>query len=186
MTESDAALVARIQAGDAAAFEVLMRRHFRMAFIVAYAQLNNRADAEDICQEAFVRCWERIAECREPGRVGSWIAVIVRNSAHNRRDSLRLRQTDPIEAAVRIAAPERADADVERGELRARLSAAVATLTPAQREALLLHDLEGWTHAEIAARLEISELMSRRHVSDARKRLRGLLRDLPSLEVDHA
>jgi RNA polymerase sigma-70 factor (ECF subfamily) len=48
-------------------------------------------------------------------------------------------------------------------------------LNAAQREVLLLHDLEGWTHNEIAARLDISVLMSRRHLSDARKRLRAVL-----------
>ena len=65
MSEPDAELVARIQVGDTAAFELLMRRHFRMAFLIAFAQLGNRADAEDVCQDAFVRCWERVGECRD-------------------------------------------------------------------------------------------------------------------------
>ena len=185
MTEPDAVLVARIQSGDAAAFEALMRRYFRMAFLVAYAQLGNREDAEDICQDAFVRCWERIADCRDPARVAPWIAVIVRNAAHNRRDALRVRETDPLESAVAIASPRRSDDAAHRSELRDRLSAALGTLSPVQREIVLLHDLDGWRHAEIALRLGLSDTMSRRHLSDARKRLRGLLADLPTMETDH-
>jgi RNA polymerase sigma-70 factor (ECF subfamily) len=62
---------------------------------------------------------------------------------------------------------------------------ALEQLSPVQRDVVLLHDLEGWRHAEIADRLELSEGMSRRHLSDARKRLRALLGDYASLEPDH-
>jgi RNA polymerase sigma factor (sigma-70 family) len=185
MIEQDEQLVARIQSGDTAAFEILMRRHFRMAFLVAYAQLGNRADAEEVCQDAFIRCWERMRDCREPARVSAWIATIVRNTAHNRRDMLRVRQTEPIEAGASIAAGSRTDARVERAELRSRLEEALMSLSPVQREVVLLHDLEGWKHDEIAARLELSSMMSRRHLSDARKRLRTQLSDLQTLETDH-
>ena len=181
---SDAELVARIQSGDAAAFETLMRRHFRMAFLIALAQLNNRTDAEDACQDAFIRCWERMKDCRDPARVSAWIATIVRNTAHNRREYLGVRETDPLDAAA-LAAPRRPDVDAEHSDLCARLSAALGALSPAQREVVLLHDLEGWKHAEIAERLDLSATMSRRHLSDARRRLRELLGDLPTLEPDH-
>jgi len=163
---------------------MLMRRHFRMAFLVAYAQLNNRADAEDVCQDAFIRCWERIQDCRDPRRVSAWIATIVRNTAHNRRGYLKVRETDSLDTTP-LAAPHRPDADAQRSELRGRLTAALETLSPVQREIVLLHDLEGWHHAEISARLDVSAAMSRRHLSDARKRLREILGDFPALEPDH-
>jgi RNA polymerase sigma-70 factor, ECF subfamily len=186
MTEADADLVARIRAGDAAAFAVLMRRHFRMAFLIAFAHLNDKTEAEDLCQDAFLRCWERIHDCRDPERVSAWIAAIVRNGAHNRREALRVRSTESLDE-VAIAAPafRGTEAVVHRNELRAALSHALQALSPVQREIVLLHDLEGWTHAEIAARLELSEVMSRRHLSDARKRLRRLLGDYATLEPDH-
>jgi RNA polymerase sigma-70 factor (ECF subfamily) len=184
MTEPDAELVARIRSGDAVAFETLMRRHFRMAFLIAYAQLGNRADAEDVCQDAFLRCWERILDCRDPSRVASWIASIIRNTARNRREYLTIRDTVPLDASL-VGSARRPDTDAERGDLRTRLTAALLALTPVQREVVLLHDLEGWKHAEIAGRLALSALMSRRHLSDARKRLRELLGNLPTLEPDH-
>ena len=77
------------------------------------------------------------------------------------------------------------DRDVARNELRERLTAALLALPAIQREVVLLHDYEGWKHAEIAQRLGLSDLMSRRHLSDARKRLRDLLEDLSTMEPDH-
>ena len=184
MADADAELVARVHSRDAAAFEVLMRRYFRMAFLIAFAQLNDRADAEEVCQDVFLRCWERIEECRNPERVGAWIAAIARNTAHNRRDARRVRETEHLEGLA-IAGPERTDAVVHRNELRAALLGALETLSPVQREVVLLHDLEGWKHAEIAGRLDLSAVMSRRHLSDARKRLRERLGDYATLEPDH-
>ena len=162
-----------------------MRRHFRMAFLVAYAQLQDRAESEDVCQDAFVRCWERIGDCRDPARVSAWIATMVRNMAHNRREFLGVRRAEPIEAAAVVASGDRADAASQRNELRDRLDDALRMLAPVQREVVLLHDLEGWKHDEIAARLDLSSMMSRRHLSDARKRLREILGDLKTLELDH-
>jgi RNA polymerase sigma-70 factor (ECF subfamily) len=185
MIEHDTELVARIRSGDAAAFEVLMRRHFRMVFLVAFAHLQDRAEAEDVCQDTFIRCWERIAECREPARVAGWIARIARNMAHNRREFLGVRRAQPLEAPLGLVAAERADALTERNALRARLVSALRALSPVQREVVLLHDLEGWKHDEVAARIGVSTMMSRRHLSDARRRLREKLGDLDGLELDH-
>jgi RNA polymerase sigma-70 factor (ECF subfamily) len=185
MTEHDAELVGRIRSGDAAAFEMLMRRHFRMVFLVAFAHLQDRTEAEDVCQEAFIRCWERIAECRDPARVGAWIATITRNMAHNRRAFLGVRRAQPLEAASRVPSSDRSDIRWERNALRARLASALRSLRPVQREVVLLHDLEGWKHDEVAERLGISTTMSRRHLSDARRQLREVLGDMETLELDH-
>jgi RNA polymerase sigma-70 factor, ECF subfamily len=184
MTETDAALVARVRLGDAAAFEALVRRHFRSAYLVALARVGERAEAEDVCQEGLVRAWERIQECRDPARFGAWLVRIVRNAALNRREYLAVRAAEPLDHAS-AASPEGADRALERRELRAVLDAALGQLPPVQREVVLLHDLEDWTHAAVAATLDISELMSRRHLSDARKRLRALLGDLATLRPDH-
>ena len=175
--ESDAALVARIRAGEADAFEILVRRYFRAAFLVALARVHERADAEDVCQEALLRSWQRIHECRDPSRFAAWLIRIVRNTALNRREYLDLRATAPLDLASPYAAPDRSDRLADQLELRERLGSALAELTINQREVVLLHDLEGWLHSDIAVRLEISEVMSRRHLSDARKRLRALLGD---------
>jgi len=189
MTDSDAALVARARLGDAAAFDALLRRHFRAAYLVALALTGERADAEDVCQEAFLRSWERLDDCRSPERFAGWLVRIVRNTAHNHRDYLAVRRAAPLDEAAAVvarASPGASPADdAARAELAARLRAALLRLPAAQREIVLLHDLEGWRHREIAATLGTSETMSRRHLSDARRTLRDLLGDYASLETDH-
>ncbi len=177
MTESDAALVARVREGDAAAFEVLVRRYFRAAYLVALARVGERPDAEDVCQEAFLRSWELIHECRDPDRFAAWLVRIVRNTALNRREYLNVRAAVPLDHAAPMLSASRSDRRSERRDLRATLTAALAQLKMSQRVVVLLHDLEGWPHSDIAVRLGISEVMCRRHLSDARKRLREILGD---------
>lgn len=173
-----------MRSGDTAAFEILVRRYFRMTFLIAFAHLHDAHDAEDVCQDVFLQCWDRLDSCRDPARVGAWIAAITRNTAHNRRESRRVRETESLDALA-IAASERSDVGAERNALRESLARALQALPPVQREVVLLHDLEGWKHAEIATRLDLSVVMSRRHLSDARKRLREHLGDYASLEPDH-
>ena len=185
MEQSDADLVSLVRRKDTAAFDVLMRRYFRTAFLVAFAHVSNRQDAEDVCQDAFVRCWDRIAECRDPSRVGHWMITIVRNTAHNRREYLRVRNAESLEATEGMTSANRPDRSMEQSELRAKLTDALRALTPIQREVVMLHDYEGWKHAEVAVRLDLTEMMSRRHLSDARKKLRASLGDYLTLEPDH-
>lgn len=175
MTESDAALVERARGGEAGAFEALVRRHLSAAYAVALAQLGHEADAEDAAQDAFVTALERLEECRTPERFGSWLCSIVRNRARDRRRWRAVRDALPLETAD--ARPDRADphADAEQGELRADLLAALGTLPETQREVVLLFDVEGWSHREIAARLGITEGSARVQLHNARRSLRSRL-----------
>ena len=176
MSESDEMLVSRAKTGDAVAFETLLRRHFRIAFLVAMAQLGEHSDAEDACQDAFVKCWERITDCRDGNQFAAWMVRIVRNTAHNHREYLARRSGPSVDNrhAATGPSPQRR---VEQRELRDRLWSALSQLSERQREVVLMHDLDGWSHGDIATRLSISELMSRRLLSDARKVLRSLLTD---------
>ncbi|MEA2761115.1 MAG: hypothetical protein QOD47_399 [Gemmatimonadaceae bacterium] len=185
MMESDASLVARVRLGDNAAADVLLGRYFRACYIVALGSLGNSADAEDVCQDAFIRCLERIDSCRDPARFGGWLLSIVRNTAHNRRAYQQIRSAESIDSHLGLASAVQSDAGVQQGELREQLLEALSHLSEAQREVLLLHDLEGWRHAEIASRMNLSLLMSRRHLSDARKKMRELLGNYATLEPDH-
>lgn len=170
---ADASLVERARRGDAAAFGALVQRHFRAAYAVALAQLGDPTDAEDVCQDAFVRALERLDQCREPAKFAGWLMTIVRNCAHNFRSYERVRATEPLDpASMNGPGPARAARDAERGELRALLQTALAELSPAQREVVLLHDMEGWKHREIAERLGLSEVASRQHLFNARRALR--------------
>lgn len=170
---TDASLVERARRGDAAAFETLVRRHYRAAYAVALARLGNAMDAEDVCQDTFIRALERIDD-PEPDRFAAWLMQIVRNRAHNFRAYRKVREAHPLES-VTVAGPENPGRDLELAELRAGLESALAGLSELQAEIVLLHDMEGWKHREIAEALDISEGMSRQHLMGARRSLRKRL-----------
>jgi RNA polymerase sigma-70 factor (ECF subfamily) len=167
-----AALVMRAQRGDGRAFADLVRAYLRAAYSVALGVLRRPADAEDVAQEAFVVALEKIGACREPPRFAGWLLSIVRTRALNGLERRRLRD---VSADGTVVEGTLEPPPAERGEERAQLVAALGALTPVQREVVLLHDLEEWTHAEIADALGLSEGMSRQHLFQARKALRARL-----------
>jgi len=172
-------LVRRARRGVPEAFEELARRHLRAAYAVALAVLGRPSDAEDVAQEAFVVAIERLEQCREPDRFSGWLIEIVRTRALNALAKRGRREgSEPIDDAV---------VDHDRGDvaLRSRLLDALAQLSEVQREVVLLHDLEGWTHAEIAAALGLSEVNCRQHLFTARRALRGGLAALAPAEAHH-
>lgn len=205
-SETDAALVREAQRGNAAAFEMLVRRHLRAAYAVAAAVLGDAGgavDAEDVCQDAFLTGLQRIRDCRNPERFRAWLLAIVRNHAHNQRARAAVRAASPLDgdgvavaggsgrswggaassgAAAVVASGEDPLRDAARAELRGNLQAALETLTELQRSVVLLHDHEGWRHAEIARKLGISPGASRFHLHVARRALRRRLSKLYSRE----
>jgi RNA polymerase sigma-70 factor (ECF subfamily) len=173
--ESDARLVARAREGDRTAFEKLVRRHLDGAYAVALAELGDARDAEDAVQDSFIIALEQLDECRDPAAFGAWLRRIVRNRARSVGRRERVRRTEPLEdvPARRSAAdPER---DRSRAEWRRRLEEALAGLSPVQRAVVLMHDLEGYKHREIAAELDLPEGTVRSHLFLARRALRAVL-----------
>lgn len=171
MTE-DAVLVERAIRGDAAAFEALVHRYARSAHAVALAVVKEPADAEDVCQDAFIRALERLEECRNPARFGAWLLRIVRNRAHSVRRYLGVRTAAPLDTVALSSGEPGPGHDAERTELREDLLEALADLTEVQREVVLLHDLEGWKHREIGELLGLPEGTVRAHLFHARRALR--------------
>ena len=171
--DGDAELVIRARRGDAPAREALVRRWLRPAYAVALAVVRNPADAEDLAQETLVAALGRLDQCREPERFAGWILQAARNRALNHVDQRRTR------AALLDGVPhgEGASADAAQVVLRRALLGALERLSPVQREVVLLHDLESWTHGEIGDALGISEGMSRQHLFVARRAMREWLGD---------
>ena len=170
----DGELVRRARKGDEAAFGLLVRRYQRAAYSVAYSVTRRHEDAEDAAQESFLVALERLEECRTPDRFAGWLMTIVRNRSRNlvRRESLRETDPVPLGASARGPTPDRV---TETQELRGRLQEALTGLPEVQREIVLLHDLEGWKHREIAERLELPSGTVRSHLHFARKALRKAL-----------
>lgn len=174
--ETDAELVAAVRRGSREAAGRLAERYLRVCRATALSIVGELAGAEDVTQDAFVYAIERIGDCRHPERFGAWLLQIVRSRSRNHlRDSKAGRSVsiEGITLAGSGAAPDRI---TEQAELRDRLLAALAELPEERREVVLLHDLEGWTHREIAERMELPPGTVRSHLFHARRKLRQLLR----------
>ncbi len=158
------------------AFGFLVERYQRAAYMVALSVTGRPQDAEDAAQESFLVALERLDECREPDRFAGWMMTIVRNRSRNlvRRESLRDMDQVPAAARSSVPTPER---DAETSELRERLEEALSSLTDVQRQIVVLHDMEGWKHREIAGLLGLPSGTVRSHLHFARKALRELLGD---------
>jgi RNA polymerase sigma-70 factor, ECF subfamily len=171
---SDGALVRKARQGREGAFAALVGRYQKPAYAVALSVTRRHEDAEDAAQESFLVALERLEECRDPEKFGGWFLTMVRNRSRNlvRRESLR--EGDPLPFG--LSTPEGSPArKAEQSELRERLTEALSHLDEVQREVVLLHDLEGWKHREIAEKLGMPAGTVRSHLHYARKRLRKYL-----------
>ena len=159
---------------------MLVQRYQRPAYAVALSVTGRHEDAEDAAQESFLVALDRLDECRSPERFGGWLMTIVRNRSKNlvRRESLRETDELPPGARSRIPTPDRT---AEASELREMLRKALHELPEVQRQVVLLHDLEGWKHREIAERLDLPCGTVRSHLHFARKALRAALEQVPGL-----
>lgn len=173
--ESDTELVAQVREGSREAAGRLVERYLRACRAVALSVVGDLSGAEDVCQDAFVYAIGRIDDCRDPSRFAGWLLQIVRNRSRNFvRDSKAGRMVEVTSVPLQATGPSPAR-HAEIAEMRDRLLAALATLPEDRREVVLLHDLEGWTHREIAERLDLPEGTVRSHLHHARRTLRAYL-----------
>lgn len=175
--EAEADLVARTLAGDRAAFGVLVERYAAQARRVARAVLGDPDEADDAAQDGFLSALVKLQQYDVRRPFGPWLMRIVANAATDRRRRRSVRQAEPLDAAL-VGGGPRPDADAVRRELGERLRAALAELPVRRRTAVVLFDVEGYSHAEIAGMLGIPEGTVRSEVFHARRRLRALLKDL--------
>ena len=173
--EDESQLVERVRQGDPDAFAALVDRYADQAFAVAYGFLQHAQDAEDLVQDALLRALERIDSLRPGSSFGPWFYRLLVNAALNRRKYLARRRT--AELPVAAPAQDSPALDSERAQLRRRLAQALGELPSELETVVILHDLEGFTHPEIADILGIPEGTCRSHLFRARRVLRALLED---------
>jgi RNA polymerase sigma-70 factor (ECF subfamily) len=167
-----------VQAGDTAAFDLLVRRYMRPAFAVAYRVLGHREDAEDVVQEAFLAALANIRTFDTARRFGPWLYRIVVTRGLNFRKARSRRTTEALDdGGVPSALPGPA-ADAEQDGLRATIAEALSRLPERQRMVVQLFDLDGFSGAEIGAMLGISPGTVRWYLHEARQALRGMLAHL--------
>ncbi len=168
------ALTAAAQKGDQAAFGALVRLHQKRAYAVARAIVTVHEDAEDAVQEAFVRAYQALDRFNLEQAFGPWLNRIVANAALDLARRRKVRTTDDLHESMAGTFRDPGESD----ELRRRLSEALMKIPERMRSVLVLHDVEGFAHAEIGKLLGIPEGTARSDLHHARQRLRGMLQNL--------
>jgi RNA polymerase sigma factor (sigma-70 family) len=173
------ALVADLDAG----FAEVVRAHERVIYTVALRLSSDRADAEDLAAEAFLRAYRALrgydAARIEALRLRPWLLTIVRNTARNAaRDASRRPAPPPaFEPVEEPAGGPGVEQQAERHEVQQALGAALARLPEVQRAAVVLRHVVGLPTSEVAEVLRCADGTAKSHLSRGLARLRALLAD---------
>lgn len=189
---ADAALVGRALRGEAAAFELIMRRFNRLLFRSARGVIGDDAEAQDVVQETYLRAFSSLSAFRGDCALGTWLARIAINIAldvqRKRRRTLPIDETldlgaEPaMEHMMAFSAPAGAapDAQVETHQMRALLQRAIDSLPPIYRSVFILRAVQEMSVDETASCLQVSgDVVKTRYL-----RARSLLRDALGAQVE--
>lgn len=188
MEKDDLSLVRACQRGDDAAFRVLVQRHQRRVFTVAFGLVKDREEAMDISQDVFIRVHQRLADFKGDSAFTTWLYRITRNLAI---DKIRARRTESRafddEVAVEV---DRADPgflsralgtnpqrSALRRELAEEIARALGTLPEKHREILVLREVDGMSYEELAKVLEIPKGTVMSRLYHARTKMQAVLRE---------
>jgi RNA polymerase sigma-70 factor (ECF subfamily) len=179
----DPELIVRSAGGDRAAFEILVSRHERAVFRLARTITQTNEDAEDVLQETFLSAFRGAGTFRASASVRTWLLTIARHAAirHETR-AARLPAANVDAANLGIDAGWGSDPEslVIRAQQHEHLKSALESLSPQDREILVLRDLEGVSGDDVASLLAMSRPAMKSRLHRARLRLLGRLR------ADHA
>jgi RNA polymerase sigma-70 factor (ECF subfamily) len=183
MEPTDVAYVSKARTGDADAFRVLVERHSRALFGLAYRMTGNESDAEDVVQESFLRAYRQLGAFDDRAGFGSWIYRIAVNCSLDlmrarRRRSERIESADaemddPIAALPALGpGPDRLALS---GEIRRRLDSAMSRLSDTERSAFVLRHFEGMCMEEVGRALGCEPGAAKHSVFRAVRKLRRAL-----------
>jgi RNA polymerase sigma-70 factor (ECF subfamily) len=176
----DAQLIPLAADGDRAAFQLLVERHRRMVYRVAYQFAGNHHDADDIAQEVFIKVYRSLDRFRRDAQFTSWLYRIAMNACidHRRRHGGRPEEGGPrLALASACAAEPGPEERAYAGELGRALRAAIDRLPPRQRLIFVMRHFEDLKLLDIARALGLAEGTVKRQLHAAVHRLRRILRD---------
>lgn len=169
----DQALIRAVLDGDRAAEHLLYDRHVERIYGLAHRMTGDPSSAEDLTQETFVRAFDRLPSFRGESAFSTWLHTIAMSVILNGlRASRNRRNAAPLDLVRELPARRQSPPDLKRA-----LYAAVDELPESLRTSLLLHDVEGFTHEEIASMLGIPSGTSKARLSRARGQLRRIFTD---------
>jgi RNA polymerase sigma-70 factor (ECF subfamily) len=181
----EAALIARIRAGEHERFYDLIRPYESRVYAAAFAILRNEADAEDAAQEAVLKAFKNIRQFRAEARFSTWLIQITINEARMRRRKEHSSRMEPIadrqdEEGTYIPRDfadwrEIPSETLERNEIRQKLAEALASLGEKYREVFILRDMQHLSIEETSKTLGISTASVKTRLLRARLMLRDLL-----------
>jgi RNA polymerase sigma-70 factor (ECF subfamily) len=168
-------LIARVVSGDPAAQRELYDSHVDRVYRLAFRLAGEDELARDFTQLTFIRAFERIGDFRFESSLATWLHTIGVSVALNglRKVKTARNREAPIEAAASIGTVTRES----EPDLKARLKAAIDSLSEKYRTVFLMHDVEGYTHEEIGAALGIPPGTSKTRLFQGRAKLREALAD---------
>jgi RNA polymerase sigma-70 factor, ECF subfamily len=174
---TDGEVVRAVLAGDVERYATLVRRYRDRYARYATRMVGSRDAAEDAVQDAFVRAFDHLADCRYPDKFAGWLFLILRNRcfAERRRRTRQGRPLEPRDEA--FAGPDRPDGNVERAERSRALNDSLGKLTPEQREVFVLKHVEGLPYEEIAQLTGATVASLKMRMHRAYDRLRELLKE---------
>ena len=171
----DRGLIARVLAGDGSAERELYDAHVDRVFRLAYRMAGDMDQAQDYVQETFIKAFSRLADFRGDAALSTWlgsIAISVTLNGLRKVKRFREREVGLEDAPELGRLPREADPD-----LKTRLHGAIDALPDGYKAVFVLHDVEGYTHEEIAAMLGVHPGTSKAQLFRARARLRDALAD---------
>lgn len=188
MDGSDAAAVQQALAGDRDAFRVLVDRHSRSIFRLAFRMTGNEHDAEEVVQETFLRAYRRLSKFESRANFGTWLYRIGINCSLDFRRSRQRheehREPDDAEGnpAVQQLASEAPAPDrvVFSGELGAKVEHAMSELSDVERSAFVLRHFEGLSIEEIGKALGLRMSATKNSIFRAVQKLRRALEPMVS------
>jgi RNA polymerase sigma-70 factor, ECF subfamily len=175
----DGELVALAQRGDRQAFAKLVGRHTAEIYQLAFRLTRNRELAADVAQDTWIRAWKGLQSFRGEAAFSTWIYRITVNTAASARRKQGRRQTSELAEAPEPEASESVlpERNIDQAELRNRLNRALQSLPAGLRTVVVMKDVEGWSHHEIASSLEISVTAAKVRLHRAHQRLQRRLHE---------
>jgi RNA polymerase sigma-70 factor (ECF subfamily) len=188
IAERDQALVIRCQEGDNNAFDQLVTHYRGKVYAMIVNMIRNDADAWDLAQDVFVKAWKALSKFEARSSFYTWLYRITHNVTYDWMRKKKITAGTEFDDAIALDAEPGAhtsprailqpDENIQGGEIKAQIDAAIQELSGDHRQAILLKEVEGLSYQEIADVMEcsIGTVMSRLYY--ARKKLQEKLKDL--------
>jgi RNA polymerase sigma-70 factor (ECF subfamily) len=185
-------LVGAARTGDRFAFDELVRRTHVDTYTLAYRLTADEEDARDVVQESYLRAWKALPNFRGDAQFSTWMYRITANTAYSVAKRRRRHRADPLDAMVEDPIELHPDLQpegaAETSAMLDELAVALDELPPKLRVLVVLKDVYGLSHEEIAEELGISVAAAKVRLHRGRRKLRDLLYEdgAPERELSRA